>query len=138
MMMIALAAVLAVAAADTAASAQRSAFSKCLKESVAKAKSAKVGLDAFEAFARTHCAEPEAALRKTVVALDTRNGISRRDANENATLEVDDYLFGTVERYEYEVGSSQPPQAQAKADPPPVQQPQAEAKAEQPPVQPPQ
>ena len=138
MMMMVIAALFAAASADTAASAQRSAFSKCLKESVAKAKSDKVALGAFEAFARSHCSAQEAALRKAVVALDMKNGISRKDANENAEFELDDYFVGTVERYEYEVGASEPQKAQAKAEPPAAQPPQAQAQVTPPPSQPPQ
>ena len=123
-MMMAIAAILSLATADTAASAQRSAFSKCLKESIEKAKSAKVAAEAFDAFARAHCAAPEAALRKTVVAFDMKNGISRKDANENATFELDDYFLGTTERYVAAVGPTEPEKAEAKTEQAAAQTPQ--------------
>lgn len=116
-MMILTIALLAAASADTAASAQRSALSKCLKEAVATAKSAEVETAAFEAYMREQCAAPEAALRKAVIAIDMKNGISRKDAAESAQLDVDDYFLSTGDRYESEVNAALPrAQAQAKAE----------------------
>lgn len=124
MIIVAIASMFAVASVDTAASAQRSALSKCLKESVAKAKSAKVEVDAFDAYMRSQCAAQEADLRKAVIAIDVKNGISRKDAAENADMDVGDYFVSTGERYEAEVGRSQPKQAQAEAEPVQLPQPQ--------------
>lgn len=124
MIIVAIASMFAVATVDTAASAQRSALSKCLKESVAKAKSAKVEVGAFDAYMRSQCATQEADLRKAVIAIDVKNGISRKDAAENADLDVGDYFVSTGERYEAEVGRLQPKQAQAEAEPVQLPQPQ--------------
>lgn len=125
MIVVTIASVLALAAVSySPGSDQRAAFSACLKESIAKAKSAKIASGAFDAFARSHCAAQEAALRKAVVAFDVKNGISRKDANESATLELDDYFLGTAERYEAEAGPAEPEQVQAKAEPPVPQPPQ--------------
>lgn len=124
MIIVAIASMFAVASVDTAASAQRSALSKCLKESVAKAKSAKVEVGAFDAYMRSQCAAQEADLRKAVIAIDVKNGISRKDAAENADMDVGDYFVSTGERYEAEVGRLQPKQAQAEAEPVQLPQPQ--------------
>lgn len=126
MIMVALASMLATTYADTAASAQRAAFSTCLKEAIANAKSANVGLEAFNAFAKTQCAAQEAALRKAVMALDMKNGISRKDATDNADFEMNDYFVTTAERYQAEVGAMKPKpdQAQAQAQAPEAPQPQ--------------
>lgn len=124
MIIVAIASMFAVATVDTAASAQRSALSKCLKESVAKAKSAKVEVGAFDAYMRSQCAAQEADLRKAVIAIDVKNGISRKDAAENADMDVGDYFVSTGERYEAEVGRLQPKQAQAEAEPVQLPQPQ--------------
>lgn len=128
MIMVAIASMFATAYVDTAASAQRAAFSTCLKEAVAKAKSAKVELESFNAFAKSQCAAQEADLRKAVMALDIKNGISRKDAAENADFELNDYFVSTAERYQAEVGASlpkqKPEQAQAQAAPPHPPQPQ--------------
>ena len=108
MIIVTIASMLSAASADTAASAQRSALSKCLKGAVVSAKSAKVETAAFDAYMRTQCAAPEAALRKAVIAIDMKNGISRKDAAEGAQLDVDDYFVSTGERYESEMGAAQP------------------------------
>ena len=126
MIILTIASMFAAASLDTAASSQRSALSKCLKESIANAKSAKVEVGAFEAYMRSQCSSPEADLRRAVIAIDVKNGISRRDAAENARLDVDDYFRSTAERYEAEMGASQPrkDQAQAQAQQPAPPQPQ--------------
>ena len=116
---------LAAASLDTAASSQRSALSKCLKESIANAKSAKVAVGAFDAYMRSQCAAPEADLRRAVTAIDVKNGISRRDAAENARLDLDDYFLSTAERYEAEMGAAESKnRAQAQAQQPAPPQPQ--------------
>lgn len=132
MIILTLVSTLVAVSVDTSASVQRSAFSKCLKESIASAKSANVPVDGFEAYMRSKCAAPEADLLKTVTAIDVKNGISRADAAENAKLDVDDYFISTANRYGAEVAASQPrqPQAaapepqQAEAQPPAAPQPQ--------------
>ncbi len=95
-----IAALFAAAPIDLAASAPRAAFAACLKQAVSQAKSSKVAVDAFDAFVRGQCAASEADLRKAVIAIDVKNGVSRKDANENAELELEDYFLMTLERYE--------------------------------------
>jgi hypothetical protein len=84
---------------DLAATAPRSAFVDCLRKAATDAKAQKVALDNFEAFARTQCAAPEEALKKAVMAIDLKNGISRKDAAENARLELNDYYVGAREHF---------------------------------------
>lgn len=100
MMILTISALVAAASADTSASAQRSALSACLKEAVASAKSEKVALGAFDAYMRSRCSSQESALREAVIAIDVKNGMSRKDAAEGAQLDVDDYFLGTSEYYQ--------------------------------------
>jgi hypothetical protein len=115
MIILTLISTLAAVSVDTAASAERSALSKCLKESVASAKSGKVPVAGFEAYMRSRCAAPEADLQKAVIAIDVKNGISRADAAENAKLDSDDYFISTADRYGAEVAAAEPQQPQAAA-----------------------
>ena len=108
MIILTITATLALASADLAASAERSALSTCLKASVESAKAAKIEPTAFDAYMHSQCASQEDGLRKAVIAIDVKNGISRKDATENADLDVGDYFAGTAERYEYELGAAQP------------------------------
>ena len=110
MMLLVVAVMFASAAADTSAAAPRKAFSDCLKQAVSQAKAQKVGADAFVAFARTHCSATEAALKKAVMAIDQKNGVSRKQALENAEIDVNDYFMSTAENYEYEMSRSAPQQ----------------------------
>lgn len=120
MILMSIAALLATTAVDTAASAQRAALSKCLKESAAKAKADKVEIAAVDAFLRAQCSAPGAKLRDAVIAIDVKNGISRKDAAEGAQLDVDDYFVSTAERYEAEMEALLPRQAKAEAAPAPA------------------
>ena len=95
-----IAALFAAGQTDLAASVPREAFATCLKQAVSQAKSSKIAVNAFDAFVRGQCAASEADLRKAVIALDIKNGVSRKDANENADLELEDYFLMTLERYE--------------------------------------
>jgi hypothetical protein len=127
MLIMAIASMFAAASVDTAASAQRAAFSNCLKQAIASAKASKISVDAFDAYARGQCAAPEADLRKAVMSIDMKNGISRKDAAENAQFELNDYFVSTAERYQAEMDvepKEAQPQAQAQAQPPTQPQPQ--------------
>jgi hypothetical protein len=110
MFVVAIAAVLAAGQSDLAASQQRAAFSDCLKQAITQGKASKIGADGFDAFMRSQCAASEAALRTAVVALDMKNGISRKDANANAEMELDDYFGMTAERYAAQVSRDEPQQ----------------------------
>jgi hypothetical protein len=127
MIILTLLSTLAAVSVDTSASAERSALSKCLNESVASAKSAKLPVDGFEAYLRSQCAAPEADLRKAVIAIDVKNGISRADASENAKLDVDDYFISSADGYGAEVARSEPQQPEVAASAP--QQAEAQAAA---------
>lgn len=132
MIILTIATMLAAASADTSASAERSALSNCLKETFAKAKSAKVEVAGFDSYVRSQCAAQEAALREAVIAIDRKNGISRKDAAENADLDVGDYFLATAERYEAEMAAMQPRKEQAQAQvPAQAQAPQEPSKPQQ-------
>lgn len=101
MMLMGLAAMAAMAA-DTAASGPRTAFSDCLRTALRQAKNDKMPVESFDGFMRGHCTAEAGALTKAVIAIDVKNGVSRKEAAENARLELDDYYVGMFERYEYE------------------------------------
>jgi hypothetical protein len=132
MILMSIAAFAAAATADLAAGSQREALSACLKEAIFKAKTDKVAADGFEAFARAHCATYEADLRKAVIALDIKNGISRKDAAANATLELNDYFLSAADRYSTESGILLRAEAKKAAAATPASAPAAPAQPSQP------
>lgn len=88
--------------------APRSAFSACLKEAGAKAVSDKVALDAYGAYIRGACATQAMALKKALVAFDTKNGVKRAQASTDAEAQLDDYYLGSSETYSLKVAATQP------------------------------
>ena len=109
-------------ASQAAVAGQTNAFKDCLKATSAKAKSEKVGVDAYEAYARNACAVQITALRDALVAFEMKNGgMSRKAASEDADMTADDYLASSVDKYKFFAGvDSENAKAEAAAKPPPA------------------
>ncbi len=78
----------------------RDAFSKCLREATQQAKAAKITSDAFPEFAHQQCAAFEDRFKSALVRLDVANKIPRKQAEDDAKLQVDDYIAGSTENYQ--------------------------------------
>ena len=83
----------------------RKDYVSCLNDAIASAKSANVAVDGFKAYASKTCALIEAAFRAKLVAIDVKNGMSKKASVEDAQIQLDDYLYTAEERYKY---SNQP------------------------------
>ena len=99
-------------ALQASVNAPRNAFADCLKQATQKAQSEKVAADAFEAYAKGQCAGQVESFKKAVVSFDVKNGISRKEAAENADLQVEDYMIGSVDSYRMKTRGANPQQAQ--------------------------
>lgn len=121
-------------ASQAAVAGQTNAFKDCLKATAAKAKSEKVGVDAYEAYARNACATQLTSLRDALIAFEMKNGgMTRKAASEDADLTADDYLASSVDKYKFFAGVDSE-NAKASAPPPPAATPPATpAAAPQPP-----
>lgn len=97
--------VVAVAVAMQAAVAAepRKAYSACLSQAVASAKTAKVPAAGFKAYAIQTCAAVEDSFRKALAAFNIKNGMGRKNATEDAQVQIDDYVYTADERYRYSV-----------------------------------
>lgn len=77
----------------------RKTFNACLNKFM-KANVEKELDDAgFTTGAKAACAAEEAAFRKSLVDFDIKMKIKRAEAEENASLQVDDYMLNTIETY---------------------------------------
>ena len=79
----------------------RKDYVSCLNDAIASAKSANVAVDGFKAYASKTCAPIEAAFRAKLVAIDVKNGMSKKASVEDAQIQLDDYLYTAEERYKY-------------------------------------
>ena len=74
-------------------------YSMCLDSFMKKGIKDKMEQAAFESGMVPACAAKEAAFRSVVVAADMAVGIKRADAEENATLEIDDIQLNIKELF---------------------------------------
>lgn len=96
--------------------APRQDFTDCLKKASQQAAAQQVSPDQYSAFASQQCSASAASLKSALIAFDTKNGIKRARAAEDAQLQLDDYLAMSAEKYE-----AKAPRPKATVTPPPVQ-----------------
>jgi hypothetical protein len=106
-----------LAAAQAGISGPTDAFRSCLKQSSAKASSEKVAGPAIEAYLRNACGAQLGTLKSTVVAFRMKNGMSKKEAAEDADMSINDYLGTAVENYQFMAEMNNPKQAPAAAPP---------------------
>ena len=95
-----IASVIALAAFQTAAANNsRTELRNCLKEAVEQAKVDKIGADAFPAFANERCGKAAAGLKSALVSFDVKNKVSRRQAESDAQLQIDEFVTMAADRY---------------------------------------
>ena len=89
----------APALSQAAIDASRKALVDCLRQAASIAKPGEVTLDSFAAYAKTRCANEEAALQNAMISFDMKNGVSRKSAAEGAQMAVDDYVETAKGKY---------------------------------------
>lgn len=99
-----------LAGVDMAASTQRKALVVCLKDAQSKAKTEKIAPAGFNAYAQTACTKQMEALKAALIAIDMKNGIGRRDAAENAKMDIDGYFATADDRYKMDTEVAASPQ----------------------------
>ena len=102
------AAILIAALVQTAAiNGQRDKFISCLEGAEATAKAQKMAPEALEAHLRQTCAAQEASFTASLIAFDLKNKVARKQAAEDAKLQIDDFVSGTVTHYKRTLTLSQ-------------------------------
>lgn len=95
--------VLALAAVQSAATnSARDGLRTCIREASTQAKTDKVAVDAFLAFAKGRCATQEQSFTAAIWAFDAKNKISKKQSAEDAALQINDLLTVASERYAIE------------------------------------
>ena len=89
----------AAQASDTTRAA-REAYTACLRGFVERSIAARMPQADFSTQFPQQCAQQEAAYRAAVIRRETTARISRADAEESATLEIDDARTNFRERFE--------------------------------------
>jgi hypothetical protein len=96
--------VIMLAAVQSAATnSARDAFRNCIKEAAAQAKTNKVGADAFEGFAKTHCTAQQANFIAAMWSFDAKNKVSKKQSQADADLQIEDMLVSASEKYAFEI-----------------------------------
>lgn len=109
--------------------APRDAFRACLREANAKATSAKVGAEAYEAYVRNACSAQHDTLRTALVSFNMKNGMARKAAGDDAEMTISDYVGSMVDNYKFMADMNKP------SAPSPPQPAAVPAAAPQPPKQ---
>ena len=118
MLVMAMASAMYLAAAQNAAvSSSRTAYADCVRDAAVAVKKDKIPLDQLTPRLREACDAQRTKLKDALVAFDVKNGISRKQAAEDADLQLDDYYLAQEERYAYELEKT-PPKANASQSPP--------------------
>jgi hypothetical protein len=113
--------------------APTSAFRSCLREAATKAKGEKVPGDAIETYLRNACSGQMSTLRGAIVAFRVKNGMSHKQAADDADMTVDDYVATPADNYKF-MADMEKPKAEAPSTAPAVVPAAAPAT---PPIQPP-
>lgn len=90
-----------------ASAADRSAYVTCLKNAVVSAKAANITVDGFRDYAHRTCASVETSLKSKLVAFNVKNGMSKKTADEDAQIQLEDYVYTAEDKYRYSVEQPQ-------------------------------
>lgn len=114
MISLALATALTFAAAQANPTVQpRQAYSKCLGAFMKQSLEAKMAPEAFGAAVKSACAAQESAFRTASIAYDVKMGGSRAQAQEDADLQVEDYLASIEDSYRVHLEGGMTPQPES-------------------------
>ena len=113
-----------VAGADPSATYIRN-FMQCLHDVDSDARSQKLAPEAFDAFARQHCASVEAPYKASVVTEDVSHGMSHKAAISDAASVIDSYYSERRDGYQAfykrnQTASEDTPASPPKVTPPPT------------------
>lgn len=101
--------------------APTTAFRGCLHQAADKATDDKVTADTIETYLRNACTGQMGALKQALVEFRLKNGMSRKAADADAQMTIDDYVSTPVDNYKYTLKQNAPkPQLPASATTPPA------------------
>ena len=101
--------------------APTTAFRGCLHEAANKATTDKVSADTIETYLRNACTVQMGTLKQALVEFRLKNGMTRKAADADAQMTIDDYVSTPADNYKF-IAKENAPKPQA---PPAVAQPAA-------------
>jgi hypothetical protein len=114
---------LVVAALQASIAGPTSTFRGCLHDAADKATTQKVSADTIESYLRSACTVQMGALKEAIIAFRMKNGMSRKEAIDDADMTVDDYVSTPADNYKFTVSQNAPKPEPAKAAPTMASQP---------------
>jgi hypothetical protein len=115
---------LALAGLQASIAAPTTAFRGCLHDATSKATSDKVSADTIETYLRGACTVQMGSLKEALVAFRMKNGMTRKAADSDAEMTIDDYVSTPADNYKF-MASQNAPKAQPAAAAKPVVTPAA-------------
>lgn len=92
---------LVLAGLQATIAAPTSAFRGCLHDAASKATSDKVSADTIETYLRGACTVQMGALKDALVAFRIKNGMTRKAADSDAEMTIDDYVSTPADNYKF-------------------------------------
>jgi hypothetical protein len=113
---------LVVAALQASIAGPTSTFRGCLHDATDKATTQKVSADNIETYLRSACTVQMGTLKQAIVAFRMKNGMSKKAADDDAEMTIDDYVSTPADNYKFTV-TQNAPKAAAPAVPTVASQP---------------
>ena len=97
--LLAASAILAAAWQSAAADGARTALRACIKQATTDAKSQKLDTDAITALIHEKCGAEEVKFKSAVWAFDSKNKVSKKQSESDATFQIEDFVASAADRY---------------------------------------
>lgn len=109
------------------------AFRGCLHQAADKASSDKVTGDAIDGYLRNACTVQMGALKQALVTFRLKNGMTKKAADADAQMTIDDYVSTPADNYKFTLSQNAPkPQVAPAATATPPVKPAAQPVSSQP------
>ena len=109
-----------LSALQASIAAPTTAFRGCLHDAAAKASTDKVAADGIEAYLRNACTVPLGTLKSALVEFRMKNGMTRKAADNDAEMTIDDYVSTPADNYKFMASQNAPAKPAATATPAPT------------------
>jgi hypothetical protein len=100
--LLAISAILAAAWQTAAADGARSALRTCIKTAATEAKAQKMASDALPDFIHQKCSAEELKFKSAVWSFDSKNKVSKKQSESDASLQIEDFVTSAADRYAME------------------------------------
>ena len=115
----AIGAVASLAMLQASIAGPRDNYADCLGKAGSQAAAQQIAPEQYGAFASQQCAAQAERFKSVLIAFDTKNGIKKSQATEDAQLQVEDFLAVSADKYQSKAPKkpAQPPQPVQAAAP---------------------